>query len=103
MRTEVVLLRSSTSCSVLSDEASALNQESRYNERGIAEGLLASCDIFDPLAGTWIEDLQNAEAYASRNLKHQSQSRMELRHLLERDGAMAVHHCRARPTSRVPF
>jgi len=27
-----------------------------YNERGIAEGLLASCDIFDPLAGTWIED-----------------------------------------------
>ncbi|CAE7434612.1 Enc1 [Symbiodinium natans] len=27
-----------------------------YDERGIAEGLLASCDIFDPVAGAWIED-----------------------------------------------
>ena len=35
---------------------SAREPLSRYNERGIAEGLLASCDIFDPAAGAWIED-----------------------------------------------
>ncbi|CAE7256019.1 IVNS1ABP [Symbiodinium pilosum] len=27
-----------------------------YDERGIAEGLLASCDIFDPVAGAWRKD-----------------------------------------------
>ena len=102
------------------------NMISRYDERGIAEGLLASCDIFDPVAGAWrkdsmfkislkllrMNDMPPAGAYRGglhfqtpchsiiprmQSSSHKPDSRMVQHRLPGLVGATAVLHCRERP------